>query len=181
MKMQLLIDDVLSYEPPLRVYNSTGMATLKLKMRDEDTSMEDMKNADVAAEEVNTRDTNDTLTSNVLCKIYKEEVFNKADDLIEDSPSIPNATPGKKMRPRRRKGSSKFKPARKGRWKGSSTYQPKGNPRAAKVNAAVSISNSLHTDFKTDEDQETPPLSQEEERQLISLIYFCFGSPLPEE
>ena len=69
-------------------------------MRDEDTSTEDMTNADVAAEEANTRDTNDTHTSDVLCKIYGGEVFNKADNLIEDSPSIPNATPGKKMRPR---------------------------------------------------------------------------------
>ena len=49
MKMQQLIDDVLSYEPPLWVYNSTGTAMLTLKMRDEDTSMEDMKNADVDA------------------------------------------------------------------------------------------------------------------------------------
>jgi hypothetical protein len=48
--MQQLIDDVLSYELPLRVYNSTGTATLTLKMRDEDTSTEDKKNADVAAE-----------------------------------------------------------------------------------------------------------------------------------
>jgi hypothetical protein len=45
-KMQQLIDDVLSYKPPLRVYNSTGTATLTLKMTDNDTSMEDMKNAD---------------------------------------------------------------------------------------------------------------------------------------
>ena len=78
--MQQLIDDVSSYQPPLRVDNSTGTATLTLKMKDEDTSMEDMKNADVAAKEANTRDTNDTLTSDVLCKIYGEEVFNKADD-----------------------------------------------------------------------------------------------------
>ena len=41
-KMQQLIDDVLSYEPPLRVYNSTRTATLTLKMRDEDTSTEDI-------------------------------------------------------------------------------------------------------------------------------------------
>jgi hypothetical protein len=103
-KMQQLIDDVLSYKPPLRVYNSTGMATLTLKMSDEDTSTEDMKNADVAAEEANTRDNNDTLTSDILCKIYGKEVFNKTDDLIEDSLSIPNATAGKKMRPRQKKG-----------------------------------------------------------------------------
>ena len=99
-KMQQLIDDVSSYQPPLRVDNSTRTATLTLKMKDEDTSTEDMKNADVSAEEANTRDTNDTLTSNVVCKIYGEEVFNKADNLIGDSPSIPNATSGKKMRPR---------------------------------------------------------------------------------
>jgi hypothetical protein len=37
-KMQQLIDDVLSYEPPLRVYNSTGTAMLTLKMRDEGSS-----------------------------------------------------------------------------------------------------------------------------------------------
>jgi hypothetical protein len=40
--MQQLIDDVLSYEPPSRVYNSTGTAALTLKMRDEDTSTEDI-------------------------------------------------------------------------------------------------------------------------------------------
>ena len=127
------------------------------------------------------RDTNDTLTSNVLRKIYGEEVFNKTDNLIEDSPSIPNATSGKKMRPRREKGSSKFMPARKGCRKGSYTYQPKGNPRAAKVNAAVSISNSLHTDSEINEEPETPPLSQEEECQLISLVFLCFEAPPPEE
>ena len=44
MKMQQLIDNVLSYEPPLRVYNSTGTPTLTLKMRDEDTSTRDIKN-----------------------------------------------------------------------------------------------------------------------------------------
>ena len=152
--MQQLIDDVLSYEPPLWVYNSTGTAMLTLKMRDEDTSTDDMKNADIAAEEANTRDTNDTLPSNVLCKIYGEEVFNKADNLIEDSLSIPNATLGKKMRPRQKKGSSKFTPARKGRMKDGYTYQSKGNPQAAKVNAAVSILDSSHTDSKTDEEPE---------------------------
>jgi hypothetical protein len=136
-----------------------------------------VKNADFAAEEAKTRYTNDTLTFDVLCEIYGEEVFNKADNLIGDSPSIPNATSGKKMRPRWKNRSSKFTPARKGHRKGSYTYQPKGNPRAAKVNAAVSISGSLHTDTKTDEEPETLPLSQAEERQLISLIYLHFGAP----
>ena len=83
------------------------------------------------------------------------------------------------MRPRWKKGSSKFTPARKGHRKCSYTYQSKGNPRAAKVDVAVSISDSLHKDLETDEEPETPPLSQAEERQLISLIYLCFGAPLP--
>jgi hypothetical protein len=165
--MLQLIDDVLSYKPPLRIDDSTGIATLTLKTTNKDTSTKDEKNADVAKEEANTTDNNDTLASNQLHKIYGEEVFNKADDLIEDSPSIPNAARGKKVKRRRKKGSSKFRPI-KGCKKGDYTYKPKNKPRVVKVNAAVSISDSSST-AGTDEEPEDP-LSQAEEHQLIFLI-----------
>ncbi len=58
---------------------------------------------------------NDTLESSVLLhEINGEEVFNKADDLIEDAPSLPNATEGKKMMQKRKRRSLKFR--RKGGW-----------------------------------------------------------------
>jgi hypothetical protein len=82
-KMLQLIDVVLSYKPSLRIEDSTGTATLTLKMTDEDTSTKDEKTADVAKEKAHMTDNNDTLTSNQLRKIYGEEVSNKADDLIE--------------------------------------------------------------------------------------------------
>jgi hypothetical protein len=100
-------------------------------------------------------------------EIYGEEVFNKADDLIEDSPSFLNAARGKKVKRRRKKGSSAFRPI-KGCKKVDYTYKPKSEPQAAKVNAAVSISDSSST-AGTDEEPEAPR-SQAGERQLISLI-----------
>jgi hypothetical protein len=44
-------------------------------MTDKDVATEDEKNVDIAEEEKNTTDTNDTLTSNVLHEIYGKEVF----------------------------------------------------------------------------------------------------------
>ncbi len=87
-------------------------------------------------------------------EIYGEEVFNNAGYLIDDAPSLTNATQHTiEEKKRRRPGSRqpKFTPKPKGRKKSDYTYQPKAKPQAAKVNAATDIlSNSLHTDSKTD-------------------------------
>ncbi len=113
-------------------------------------------------------------------EIYGKEVFNKADDLIEDSPSLPYAPKGNKMMQRRKRGSSKFRRSvggriSKGGMKGNYTYKPKGKPQEAKVNAAVSISSS------TSANEVTPTLSEADQRNLISLYYVDLGAPPPEQ
>ena len=138
----------------------------------------------VVEEDEDSGDSHDTLESSVLLhEIYGEEVFNKADDLIDDAPSLPNATQGTPLKKKRRRPGSrqlKFKRKPKGRKKSDYTYQPKAKPRAAKVNAATAIvSNSSHADSKTD--VEAPTLSSADQRNLISLYYVHLGAPPPEE
>ena len=65
----------------------------------------------VVVEEEDAGDSNNTLESGVLLlhEIYGDDVFNKADNLIEDAPPLPNATQGTQFRQkRRRKGSQNF-------------------------------------------------------------------------
>jgi hypothetical protein len=73
----------------------------------------------VVEEDEDLGDSNDTLESSVLLhEIYGEEVFNKADDLIDDAPSLPNATQGTPLKKKRRRLGSrqlKFKRNPKGR------------------------------------------------------------------
>ena len=76
-----LIDNVLSFNPPLMIDDSPGMATLA----DMDVVMEEDEDAG---------DSTDTLESCVLLlhEICGDDVINKADDLTEDAPPLPNAT-----------------------------------------------------------------------------------------
>jgi hypothetical protein len=87
----------------------------------------------VVKEEEDSGDSNGTLKSSVLLhEIYGEEVFNKADDLIDDAPSLPNATQGTPMKKKMRRPGSRqphFKRKSKGIMKGHYTYQPKATPR----------------------------------------------------
>ncbi len=86
-KLHQLIDNVLSFDPSLRIDDSPGMATLTTTMTDGYVVVEEDEDAG---------DCNDTLESSVfLHEIYGEQVFNKADDLIEDAPSLLNATQGR--------------------------------------------------------------------------------------
>ena len=60
------------------------MATLTTTMTDGDVVVEEDEDAG---------NSNDTLkSSELLDEIYGEEVFNKADNLIDDAPSLLNAT-----------------------------------------------------------------------------------------
>jgi len=138
----------------------------------------------VVEEDEDSGDSNDTLESSVLLhEIYWEEVFNEADNLIDDDPSLPYATQGTPLKKKRRRPGSrqpKFKRKPKGRKKGDYTCQPKAKPRASKVNAATTIiSNSSHTDSETD--VEGPNLSSADQRNLISLYYIHLVAPPPEE
>jgi hypothetical protein len=130
----------------------------------------------VVAEGEDASDSNDTLESSALLHdIYREEVFNKVDNLIEDAPtSLPNTTQGTQLRQKwRRKGSQKIE-IRSNSWKqkgskrGDSTYQPKCKSRAAKVNAKVAIIfNSSYTNSKTNE--EAPTLSEADQQFLSTM------------
>ena len=109
----------------------------------------------VVEEDEDSVDSNKTLESSVLLHdIYGEEVFNEAADLIDDAPSLTNTTQGTPLKEKRRRPGSrqpKLKRKPKGRMKGDYTYQPKAQPRAAKVNATTAIvSNSSHADSETD-------------------------------
>ncbi len=80
-KMLQLIDNVLPCDPPSRINGSPGMEMLTATMTKEDVAMEE----DAA-------DSDDPVEPDVLQDIYKEEVSNEADDLIDDAPSSSNAT-----------------------------------------------------------------------------------------
>jgi hypothetical protein len=79
--MLQLIDNVLPCDPPSRINGSPGMEMLTATMTKEDVAMEE----DAA-------DSDDPVEPDVLQDIYKEEVSNEADDLIDDAPSSSNAT-----------------------------------------------------------------------------------------
>ncbi len=54
-----------------------------------------MTDCDVVVEEEDAGNSNNTLkSSELLHEIHREEVFNKADKLIDSAPSLPNATLG---------------------------------------------------------------------------------------
>ncbi len=86
------------------------MLTLTTTMTDGDVVVEEDEDAG---------NSNDTLeSSELLHEIHGEEVFNKADDLIDDAPSLANATQGTSLRQmRRRPGSQFFFEKRSNGWK----------------------------------------------------------------
>ncbi len=69
-----------------------------------------MTDSDVVVEEdEDAGNSNDTLeSSELLHEIYGEQVFNEADNLINDAPSLPNATQGTPLRQMRRRPGSHF-------------------------------------------------------------------------
>jgi hypothetical protein len=95
IKLQQLIDNVLSYDQPSRINDSPGMATLTTTMTDSDVVVE---------EEEDAGNSNNTLeSSELLHEIYGDEVFNKANNLIVDAPSLLNSTQGIPLRQKRRR------------------------------------------------------------------------------
>jgi hypothetical protein len=80
------------------------MATLTATMTDGDVMVDEDEDAS---------DSNQLSNLLVYCCMrstgYREEVYNEADNLIEDAPSLPNTSQGTSLRQkRRRKGSQKF-------------------------------------------------------------------------
>jgi hypothetical protein len=154
--MLQLIDNVLSFDPPSRIDDSPCMEMLTAAMTEE--------KVDVVMEE-EAAGSNDPVKPDLLHGIYREEVFNDADNLINDAPSPLNTTQDSQlMRKRRRKRLSKFKTRSKGsrNQEGSKmsayTYQQKLESRAAKVNATVAIILEEFADYNIDES--TPTLSK---------------------
>ncbi len=76
------------------------MATLTATMTDGDV---------VAEEDEDAGNSKETLEfSEFLHEIYREEVFNKADNLIDNAPSLPKGTQGRPLRQKRRRPGSHF-------------------------------------------------------------------------
>jgi hypothetical protein len=74
------------------------MATLTAAITDGDVVVE---------EDEDTGNSNNTLeSSELLHEIYKEEVFNKVDNLTNNAPFLPNATQGAPLRQMRRRPGS---------------------------------------------------------------------------
>jgi hypothetical protein len=76
--MLQLIDNVLSFDPPSRIDDSPCMETLTATMTEENVN---------SVMEEDAADSNDSVEPDVLHGIYGEEVFNNAEDLINDAPS----------------------------------------------------------------------------------------------
>jgi phage terminase small subunit len=178
-KMQQLINRLLSYDPTSGIDPLTE-ATMGAKMNADVASCEDAANS--------SGDNVDEPNALALEGIYGEEVFNDADDLIDDDPTPTETTqePPSKRR-RRRKRVPKFQTRHKdgkskGKMKSAYTYQKQLKPRAAKVNAAIAIeSEEQTTDSNNDDESNALSLSQADERHLISLYYVHLGAPPPEE
>ena len=161
-KMQQLVNKVLSYNLPSALEIDPFTETMTgVKMI-----------ADVALCDDVATSSGDIVEPDALALegIYGEEVFNDADDLIDDDPT-PNETmqePPSKRR-RRRKRLSKFQKRHndgktKGKMKSAYTYQKQLKPQAAKVNAAIAIeSEEQTTDSNNDDESNTLSLLHADE------------------
>ena len=117
--------------------------------------------ADVASREDASNSSGDYVEPNALALevIYGEEIFNDADDLIDDDPTPSETTqePPSKHR-RRRKKVLKFQKRHKdgktkGKMKSAYAYQKQLKPRAAKVDAAISIESEEQTTDSNNDDE----------------------------
>ena len=108
-KLQQLIDNVLSFDLTLRIDDRHPIPPTACNIASAGGGGQTMTDGYIVVEEdEDSGDSNKTLESSVLLhEIYGGKVFNETDNLIDDAPSLSNATQGTPSKKKRRRPGSR--------------------------------------------------------------------------